>query len=85
MLDGYPHTRPQVEFLNSKGLEPDKARNMPRDHCCDCMLQCIPMLGCLHHLWLRTFVTCQLRHECEVVCLGVVKLYGICRLKFESE
>jgi Adenylate kinase len=26
VLDGYPHTRPQVEFLNGKGLEPDKVR-----------------------------------------------------------
>jgi adenylate kinase len=26
VLDGYPHTRAQVEFLNSKGLEPDKVR-----------------------------------------------------------
>ena len=24
LLDGYPHTRPQVEFLNRKGIEPDK-------------------------------------------------------------
>lgn len=30
VLDGYPHTRSQVEFLNSKGLEPDKVRSRVR-------------------------------------------------------
>ena len=27
VLDGYPHTRPQVDFMRAQGLEPDKVRS----------------------------------------------------------
>lgn len=29
LMDGYPHTRAQVEFLERKGLTPDKVRSLP--------------------------------------------------------